>query len=83
MLAPTIERLGNKYKGSAMICKVSLDHAGTSSLAQQYQITGIPAVLFFESGKETQRLVGLQPEEAYSTVLDEMIRRRSNQSEKE
>lgn len=83
MLAPTIKTLGRKYGGRAAICKVSLDHAETRGLAQQYRITGIPAVLFFGNGKETQRLVGLRSEEEYSNVLDQMVRKNTGQRETE
>jgi len=81
MLAPTIKTLADKYKGKAAICKVSLDHAETHGLAQQYRIMGIPAVLFFENGKETQRLVGLRSEEEYARVLDGMIKKTPSKPE--
>ncbi len=71
MLAPTIEKLADKYQGSAVVCKVSLDAA--SGLAQPYGIRGIPAVLFFSGGKEVDRIVGLRKQPAYEKVLDSMI----------
>jgi len=72
MLGPTIEAIADRYKGKAVVCKVSLDHKATHGLARKYDIAGIPTVLFFENGKEAQRLVGLQSEEEYVRVLDEM-----------
>ena len=75
MLTPIIEKLANKYKGKAVVCKVSLDHAETQSLPRPYGILGIPTVIFFSKGKETQRLIGLRSEKAYSSVLDEMIKK--------
>ena len=73
MLAPTIETLGEKYQGRAVICKVTLDVQATRGLAHRYNITGIPAVLFFKDGEEKHRLVGLRPEEEYSRALDGII----------
>jgi thioredoxin 1 len=73
MLSPTIEKLAEKYKGRAVFCKLSLDHAGTQGLAQRYGISSIPTVIFFDKGKEVDRLVGLRNEEAYSKILDELI----------
>lgn len=70
-LAPTIEKLADKYQGSAVVCKVSLD--ADSGLAQPYGIRGIPAVLFFSGGKEVERVVGLRKQVAYEKVLDSMI----------
>ena len=83
MLAPTIKTLADKYKEKAVICKVFLDHAEARGLAQQYRITGIPAVLFFDNGKETQRLVGRNSENAYSHILDEMIKKGTEPNDKE
>jgi thioredoxin 1 len=82
MLAPTIEKLANKYKGRAVVCKVSLDYRETHALAQKYKITGIPTVLFFDHGTEIKRLIGLSREGEYSRVLDEMIKKKA-QPEKE
>ena len=44
---------------------------------------GIPTVLFFENSKEIQRLVGLRSEEEYSGILDQMIKKNTDQSETE
>ena len=77
MLAPTIEKLAKKYKGRAVVCKVSLDHRETRGLAQKYKITGVPAVLFFDHGREVKCLVGFRREGGYSRVLDEMIKKKA------
>jgi len=74
MLAPTIEKLAKEYKGRAVVCKVSLDYRETQGLAQKYKIRGIPAIFFFDHGREIERLVGLRGEEEYSRVLDKMIK---------
>ncbi len=70
-LAPTIEKLAERYAGRAVVVKVNVDRL--SELAGRYGIQGIPAVLFFHAGKEVERLVGAQPERAYSEVLDRLI----------
>jgi thioredoxin 1 len=71
MLAPTIEKLADQYQGRALVYKVNVDRL--SALAGRYGIQSIPAVLFFQDGKEVQRLVGLQPQSAYAEVLDKLI----------
>jgi thioredoxin 1 len=71
MLAPTIEKLAKQYVGRAVVVKVDVDRL--SALAGRYGIQAIPAVLFFQSGKEVERLVGLRPQGAYSEVLDRLI----------
>jgi thioredoxin 1 len=70
-LAPVVETLAEDYDGRASVCKVNVDHVPT--LAQRYGVRGIPAVLFFKDGQETQRLVGLQPRDTYADVLDKLI----------
>ena len=73
-LAPTIEALAESYRDRAVICKVSLDVA--PMLAEPHGIRGIPAVLFFDGGKEVQRLMGVQAQSAYEQVLDSLISER-------
>jgi len=71
MLAPTIEKLAEEYAGKAVVLKVNVDRL--PQLAGQYGIQGIPAVLFFQQGKQVERLIGLRPQDAYSEVLDRLI----------
>jgi len=70
-LAPVIAKLADKYDGQAVVCKVSLDAA--PGLSAPYGIRGIPAVLFFDGGKEVKRVVGLRSQAAYEKILDGMI----------
>lgn len=67
-LAPTIEELARNYDGRAIAAKVNVDRL--PELAGRYGISGIPAVVFFEKGREVQRLIGGQPKSAYANVLD-------------
>jgi len=71
MLAPTVEQLAAKYDGRAVVCKVNLDSA--PGLAAPYNIRGIPAVLFFNGGKEVNRLIGLRQQADYEDVLEKML----------
>ncbi|MEN6577619.1 MAG: thioredoxin [Phycisphaerales bacterium] len=71
MLTPTIEKLAAQYAGRAVVVKVNVDRL--SELAGRYGIQSIPAVLFFQGGKEVERLAGAQPERAYREVLDRLM----------
>jgi len=71
MLAPTIEKLASQYAGRAVVVKANVDRL--SELAGRYGIQSIPAVLFFQGGKEVERLAGVQPERAYREVLDRLM----------
>jgi thioredoxin len=72
MLGPTIEKLATSYAGRALVCKVNVNRL--PQLAARYGIRGIPAVLFFLTGDEKDRLVGLRSEEAYASVLDKLTK---------
>jgi thioredoxin 1 len=71
MLAPTIEKLAQDFPGRVIVVKLNVDDLST--VASRYGIQGIPAVLVFNQGKEVQRLVGLQPANAYTKVLDKLL----------
>ena len=71
-LGPVIGKLAEKYNGRAVICKVNVDTA--TELASPYGISAIPAVLFFENGDEVQREIGLQPQETYEEILDDLLK---------
>ena len=71
MLGPVIGELAEKYKGLANVCKVSLDAA--PEMAEPYSINAIPAVIFFENGREVSRLTGLQGQTEYEKTLDGLI----------
>lgn len=75
MLAPTIEKLAKEYQGRVIVCKVNVDNL--SSVAGQYGIQGIPAVLVFDKGKEVERLVGVRSQSEYAKVLDGLTGRSS------
>ena len=70
-LAPTIDELATQYQDRAVVCKINVDRA--RPLAGRYGIQAIPAVLFFVKGEPVRRLVGLQPRETYTKILDELI----------
>jgi len=71
MLAPTIENLAEQYEGRAAVYKVNVETL--PEVARRYGIQGVPSVLFFQDGKEVNRLVGLRPQDAYSVVLDRLL----------
>lgn len=73
LLSPTIAALAKDYKGRVTICKVSLDLPENYRLAERYGIAAIPAVLFFQNGKEVQRLIGLRPKTEYAKALDKIL----------
>lgn len=72
-LAPVIEKLAADYKDALNVCKVNVDKNG--ELAAEFQIQGIPDVLFFKGGKMAERLVGLRHEKAYRELIEKNTER--------
>lgn len=72
MLGPVIEQLAEEYEGQDVIIgKVDVDE--NPELARRYGVMSVPTVIFFDSGKEVDRKVGVMPPDAYTDVLDDRL----------
>ena len=58
-VAPILDELAEKYKGKLTVGKVNVDDH--PDLAAQFGVLNIPTLIFFKSGKEADRVVGVQP----------------------
>ena len=58
MLAPTIADLAAEYADRVIVAKLDVDENPRS--AGQFNIMGIPTVLFIKDGREVDRIVGVQ-----------------------
>ena len=67
MLAPTIEEIAEDAEGRAYVGKVNVDEEG--ELAMKYGVRSIPTLIFFENGKEVNRMVGVQDKEDSEAAL--------------
>ena len=70
-LIPTVEKIALDYKGKVVVGKINVDNY--SDLAAQYNVRGIPNLLFFNSGEPQEQLVGLVPEEQIIDILNKFI----------
>jgi thioredoxin 1 len=59
MVSPIVDELGNEYAEKLDVVKVNVDEE--PELAQQYGITGIPALLVFKGGEIAKTMVGAKP----------------------
>jgi thioredoxin 1 len=71
MIAPVVAELAGEYEGKARFGKVDVD--AQTELAQQYGITGIPALLFFKDGKLADQLVGVRPKAELKAKLESLV----------
>lgn len=70
-LAPIVDEIAQEYSGAAEVAKLNIDDA--MPVAQKYNVTSIPALLFFKQGQLVDTLVGLQPKRAIAAKLDQLI----------
>ncbi len=71
MLAPTIEKLADKFDGRVAVGKVNVDEEG--ELAQSYGVMSIPTVVLFKDGKEVERTVGVQPQGVLEKLVNDNL----------
>jgi thioredoxin len=60
-LAPIVDKLADEYAGKIKFVKVNVDES--PKVAQQFNIEGIPTLLFFNDGKLASTSVGLLTKE--------------------
>lgn len=71
MLSPMISELATEYAGRAKICKLNTDD--NPGVASQFQISAIPALLFFKNGKLADQLTGVRPKPEIKSVLEKLF----------
>jgi thioredoxin 1 len=71
LVAPLMQQLAEEYEGRISVYKVDLDTLPT--LAKQFSIKSIPAVLYFQQGKVVESIVGLRPYENFRVVVDRCL----------
>jgi thioredoxin 1 len=70
MLAPTIDELAGEYVGTVKFGKMNTDE--NQDTPGNLRISAIPTVLFFQNGKEVDRLVGVNPKTKFKSTLDKL-----------
>ena len=67
-LSPMLDELAGPLTNKVKFVKVNLDEA--SKLADQFEIEGVPTLLFFKDGKLLDRVVGLPARDQLKSRLD-------------
>ena len=71
MVAPTIDKLAEDYKDSAVIGKVNVDEE--VELAEQFRVMSIPTIYVLKNGKVVERLIGARPYTELSAVIQKYL----------
>jgi thioredoxin 1 len=73
MMAPVFEELSKEYKGKVKFLK--LDTEKETTLAQSFEVMGIPTLLIMNKGKEVDRIVGFGPKPSIKQKIEEITSR--------
>lgn len=68
MLTPVVHQIAENYKGKLKVAKVNIDD--NPEIPQQYGIQGIPTLIFFKNGQAVNQVVGFQPLERLSGLVN-------------
>jgi thioredoxin 1 len=71
MVAPILDRIAEKYTGRLLVAKLNTDDH--PAIAQKFNITGIPTMIFFDKGEAVKQLVGALPENRLSDEIDKIL----------
>jgi thioredoxin 1 len=71
MVAPTLDKLAKENAGNLLIAKVNTDE--NPEWAMNFQVQGIPTMLFVAGGKVVHRQVGALPEPMLREVVNEFM----------
>ncbi len=67
MIAPELKKVASQYAGRVIVLKVNSDDF--SELAGRYRVRGIPTLVRFDGGRETNRTSGAQSAEMVVSAL--------------
>ena len=71
MLAPTIDQLATEMSGRVKVAKLNIDE--NPATANRFGVRSIPTLLVLKSGKEVDRLVGVQPKQEIMRRLEKIL----------
>ncbi|HHB75404.1 MAG TPA: thioredoxin [Desulfobulbus sp.] len=71
MLAPVISALARQYAGRALICK--MDTSRHQMTPAQFQIRGVPTLIFFKNGQVMDQVVGAVPASELEMRLNNLL----------
>ena len=71
MVSPILDQIAEEYANKIEVVKVNVDDE--PGLAQQYGITGIPALQVFKNGQVVKAMVGAKPKQILVNDLAEFL----------
>ena len=69
MMSPAIDNLARRYVGRVIIAK--LDTSSNGGTPAQFQIRGVPTLIFFRNGQKVDQITGAMEEEVLDRKLNQ------------
>ena len=73
MVAPLMDKLAEEYKNQVKVVKLDVGDRENQSVAKEYGIRSIPAVMFFKNGELSETVVGVAAYDKFTTALDKIL----------
>ena len=71
MISPILEELAAEMAGRVRIAKLNIDENPVTT--NRFNIRSIPALLFFQGGREVDRMVGTRPKSEIKNRLQQLL----------
>ncbi|MCL4153781.1 UNVERIFIED_CONTAM: hypothetical protein GTU68_008202 [Idotea baltica] len=70
-IAPILEELADEYSGKLKITKMNVDD--NPKTPTNYNVRGIPNLVFFKNGEVVEQIVGAVPKEQLVDAIDKLV----------
>ncbi len=70
-LSPTIDELGEEYKGRVKVGKVDTD--ASREVSVKFGVSAIPTIIVFQGGQVKKKFVGLTGKDQFQQALNELV----------
>ena len=71
LLTPVLERIVLEFKDKLDVYGVNTDES--PKLAQRFNISGVPTMIFFRNGKEIKKLVGFRDYDSLKQEIESIV----------
>ena len=70
-IAPVLDELSKEYAGRIKVVKINVDD--NPNTPTQYNVRGIPNLIFFKGGSVVEQIVGAVPKDQLVTAINKIV----------